>query len=140
MSADPALKQAAEPSDQEAVAAVAAAVAAFLAQVPPAAGYREVSVAGRRALCRAGPTVSAAEEPLLLAGERGTAYVPRGSAQAPGIPEALGDALQRRGFQQTTSTLAVRLPADLGGAPRVYVLWATRAYLAAGAVTDQVWK
>lgn len=131
------------------VAVLAEAVTVFLAQAPAVAGYRDLSVAGRRALCRAASdlpdspvleTPSVVHEPLLLAGERGAVYVPRGADLAPGTLEALAEVLQQRGFQPTTSTLAVRLPAELGGAPRVYTLWATRAYLAGGAVTEQVWK
>jgi hypothetical protein len=149
MSASRALDDTATSTDEGSATALAEAVSVFLAQAPAVAGYRELSVAGRRALCTTASdppdsplleTPSVVREPLLLAGERGAVYVPRGAGLAPRTLEALAGALQRRGFQPTTSTLAVRLPAELGGAPRVYTLWATRAYLVGGAVSEQVWK
>src|SRR5688572_1106778 len=145
MSAGRALEASEASTEAGAAAALAEAVTVFLAQAPAVAGYRELSVAGRRALCTAASdlpdsplleTASAVHEPLLLAGERGAVYVPRGAGLALGTLEALAGALQRRGFQPTTSMLAVRLPEELGGAPRVYTLWATRAYLAGGAVSE----
>ena len=134
------------------VASVGEAVESFLAGGPLPAGYVYARVGAYRALCRRGPPGQPGamgaigsrasqqsghpDEPLLLAGEDGAVYLPHSG----GENEEEAQALQARRLRPTTTTLALRLPAEMGGAPRVYTLWASPRYLAASGPTEELWK
>src|ERR671936_1667732 len=101
------------------------AVDAFLAASEPAAGYFHAEVGGYRALCTPGAQPSGAPgaagrlEPVLLVAGDGAVYLPEGER---GPAEQI---LRQRRFRPTGSTLALRLPAAMGGGARTFALWAS---------------
>ena len=118
------------------------AVDAFLLEAPPPAGYVCATLAGYRALCRrlpepepAATKTPGALEPVLLAGGDGALYL------AQGMESFAEETLRGRRLRPTGSTLALRLPPEMGGGPATFTLWASPKYLAQrGGVEDGLWK
>ena len=82
-------------------------------------------------------------EPVLLLGEDGAMYLAvAGGMEGPvELLEVAEAALRRRRLRPTGSTLALRLPPEMGGGPATFTLWASPKYLAQrGGVEDGLWK
>ena len=109
------------------------AIGRFVSGQEPAAGYAHRQMGGHRTLCEQDATEDT-PTPLLLSGEDGAVYVPE-----PGS-ERVADALRAYRFRRTSSTLALRLPADMGGAAIRFALWALPAYLAQRGPEGPLWK
>jgi hypothetical protein len=127
-----------------AAAAAAAAVAAFLRRTAPPEPFSVATLGAYRALCLPapdgpdGPTRVVA----LLAGEDGAVYAPAGDEVAALLP-ALPDLLRGLRLRPTGTTLALRIPTAVSGAPPRpgrFTLWASPAYLAASGGDSGVWK
>jgi hypothetical protein len=132
---------------------LAAAVAAFLVNGPLPEGYAGAAAGSYRALCLAGAQVAnavgagyvpgvapAASAVLLLAGEEGAVYVPEHGAAGQTSETSVGEVVAALRYRRTTTTLALRMPPDLGGQAQVFTLWASPKYLAAGYAVEQPWK
>jgi hypothetical protein len=124
-----------------AAAAAAAAVAAFLRRTAPPEPFSVATLGAYRALCLPAPD-GATRLVALLAGEDGAVYAATG--EDPGaIPPALPDLLKGQRLRPTGTTLALRIPTAVSGAPPRpgrFTLWASPAYLAAGGGSSAVWK
>jgi hypothetical protein len=103
-----------------------AALEAFLDQAALPAGFVEAQVGVYRALCR---DLGGRLKALALAGPDGEMYL--SDALDGDEREALQKACRRRGVGPGGGSLALRLPADLGGGAGTFTLWVTARYLAA---------
>lgn len=138
-----------DSGDPRDLAGLSQALDAFLRQAPLSEPYVVTTLGAYRALnVRRFP--GAPLELLLLGGDAGTVYVPTTDAAAPAgspgrdlpVPGVL-EALQRRRLRPTGTSLALRLPAQIGGAgasPGRFTQWASPAYLAAGGEGGTIWK
>jgi hypothetical protein len=124
-----------------AAAAAAAAVAAFLRRTAPPAPFGVATLGAYRALCLPAPD-GATRLVALLAGEDGAVFAAAGEDLGAVLP-ALPDLLKGQRLRPTGTTLALRIPTTVSGAPPRpgrFTLWASPAYLAAGGGASAVWK
>ena len=121
--------------------AAAAAVAAFLRRTEPPAPFGVATLGAYRALCL--PAADGATRLVaLLAGEDGAVFAAAGEDLGAVLP-ALPDLLKGQRLRPTGTTLALRIPTTVSGAPPRpgrFTLWASPAYLAAGGGASAVWK